>query len=309
MSIDKELSEVSPVKDTMLTIGVFDGVHLGHQYLLNYLKEKAKAGGLLSGVITFKTHPQSTSASIKSLAWLNNFEERLKLIKNLGIDIIVALDFNPEIKQLGARDFMQKLKTYLRVKGLVVGPDFALGKNREGTIEYLRRLGSEMDFTVDVVPPYINNEEVVRSSRIRRALNTGDVIKVNRFLGRSFSISGIAVSGDHRGRILGFPTVNLEVTRDMAVPAKGVYATITRVHDKAMPSVTNIGVRPTFGGGKQIIETHILDFQGHLVGEKIEVSFLDRLRDEKKFDNAEDLISQIKKDVERARAVLSKYNI
>ena len=303
MSIDKELADINPSTGTLLTIGVFDGVHLGHQHLLKHLRDEAGNMELATAVITFKAHPQSILTSGRPVVWLTELWDRIKLIKEQGIDTVIALSFTREVKDLGASDFIHKLHQHFNIKGLVVGPDFAMGKGREGDISRLKELGQEIGFFVEVMPPFIIGDEVVRSSGIRKALAEGDVAKAGRFLGRPFVIKGKVVKGDGRGRTLGYPTVNLELDPDMAIPKDGVYATITRVDDWSMPSVTNIGTRPTFGVGKRTKETHILNFDGNLVGEMIEVSFIERLRDETKFSGEEELKEQIKLDIKEAENI------
>lgn len=303
MSIDKELADINPSAGTLLTIGVFDGVHLGHQHLLKHLRDKASDMGLPCAVITFKAHPQSVLTSGRPVVWLTELRERIRLIKDQGIDTVIALSFTKEVKDLSASDFIHKLHEHFNLKGLVVGPDFAMGKGREGDISKLEELGREIGFSVEVMPPFLIGSEVVRSSGIRKALTEGDVAKAGRFLGRPFVIKGKVITGEGRGRTLGYPTVNLELDPDMAIPKDGVYATITRVDDWSMPSVTNIGTRPTFGVGKRTKETHILNFGGNLVGEMIEVSFIDRLRDETKFSGEEQLKEQIKLDITEAENI------
>lgn len=306
MSIIEELSgDIAPT-ETLLTIGVFDGIHLGHRHLLNYLKDKAQSNGWLSGVITFKFHPQTVISPHSKLVWLDDLDTRIKLIRELGIDRIIALSFTDEVRKLGAREFAQLLKDYLKMCGLVIGPDFALGKNREGDAAQLNTLGMEMGFSVDIVSPITIDDEVVSSSAIRQALNNGDMKKAAKFLGRVFSLSGQVVSGDQWGSVLGFPTANLDVSSEQATPGNGVYATITHIDDQSMPSVTNIGIRPTFGGSKRQIETYIIDYKQQIRGHKLKLDFIDKLRDEKHFDIIEDLQSQIREDIEQAKLILSK---
>jgi riboflavin kinase/FMN adenylyltransferase len=192
------------------------------------------------------------------------------------------------------------------MRGLIVGPDFALGRNREGDAEKLRILGEEMGFSVEVIPPVVIDGFVVSSSTIRQALTEGDMKKVEKLIGRLFSLSGQVVSGDRRGRALGFPTANLDLRAEQALPSDGVYATITHTDDDFLPSVTNIGVRPTFGGNKRLVETYILDFEGELIGQKLTIDLVDKLRDEERFDNVEQLKAQMIRDVEQARQILNE---
>jgi riboflavin kinase/FMN adenylyltransferase len=306
VQVEKELARVKPQQEMLLSIGVFDGVHLGHQQLLTHLRDEARSKNWLSGVVTFKSHPEVVLAGENKLLWLNDLETRISLLRNLGIDIVVALPFSSELSRLTARRFVQLLKQHLKMRGLIIGPDFALGRNREGDYEKLRILGEEMGFSVEVIPTVVIDGYVVSSSTIRQALVEGDMKKVEKLIGRLFSLSGQVVSGDRRGRNLGFPTANLDLKPEQALPGDGVYATITHTDDDSLPSVTNIGVRPTFGGSKRLVETHILDFEGDLLGQKLTIELVDKLRDEERFDTVEELKAQMIRDVEQARQILNE---
>lgn len=306
MQFKQELAIAKPEKETLLTIGVFDGIHLGHQRLLTHLRDEARKKGWLSGVITFKSHPQVVLSHARGLKWLIDLDTRVGLIRSLGIDIVVALTFTPELAKVTAREFIQLLQEHLKMRGLIVGPDFALGRNREGDIERLRLLGKEMGFSIEVIPPVIMNGEVISSSAIRQAITLGDVEKVERLLGRTFGLSGQVVSGDKRGRTLGFPTANLELKPDQALPGDGIYATLAHVEGDSLPSVTNIGVRPTFGGKKRLVETYILDFEGDLYGKRLEIELLSKLRDEKRFGTVEELEAQMKVDAKQAKIMIDR---
>lgn len=306
MRIEEELAQVRPQKETLLTVGVFDGVHLGHQRLLTYLREQAQKNNWLSCVVTFKSHPQAVLSAEGKPLWVSDLESRIDLLRGLGIDVIVALPFTSELAQLTAREFVQLLKGHLKMRGLVVGPDFALGKNREGHADRLRLLGQEMSFTVEVIPPVVLDGQVVSSSAVRQALARGDMKRVEKLFGRPFSLSGQVVTGDERGRTLGYPTANLDVSPEQALPNDGVYVTVAHLGGESLPSVTNIGIRPTFGGGKRLVEAYLLDYEGELHQQRLRIDLLDRLRDEKRFANAEELKAAIRKDVERAKAILDK---
>jgi len=306
VQIEKELAKVKPQKETLLTIGVFDGIHLGHQRLLTHLRDEARKKNWLSGVVTFKSHPKAVLSPENKLLWLSDMETRISLIRDLGIDVIVVLPFTSELARLTAQRFVQLLKGYLKMRGLIIGPDFALGKDREGDAEKLRLLGQEMGFSVEVIPPVVLDGQVVSSSAIRQALTQGDMKKAEKLFGRLFSLNGLVVGGDRRGRTLGFPTANLELKPEQALPSDGVYATIAHVGHELMPSVTSIGVRPTFGGGKRLVETYVIDYEGELLGQRLTLDLVDRLRDEKRFDTVEELKSQMGRDVEQARQVLSE---
>lgn len=304
MQIIEQLAELSPNQETMLTIGVFDGVHLGHQHLIEKLKEQAAEKGLLSGVVTFREHPQEVLSPQTQLTFLSSLEERINLIRNLGIEFIAALPFTLELAKLGTRQFISSIKEQLKMRGLVIGPDFALGRGREGNAAVLSSLGQELGFTVTSVPYLMIEGHVVSSTLIREALSCGDMKGVMRLLGRNFSLSGMVVTGDDRGKALGFPTANIVPESNRALPADGVYVTWARVDDEIYKSATNIGVSPTFGGKERTVEVHLIDFSGDLYGRQLTIQFVERVRGEVRFTTPEELKKQIDTDVQRARAIL-----
>jgi len=304
MLIEKELAELSPEKDMLLTIGVFDGVHLGHKYLISQLMEHTKQQDLLSGVVTFRHHPREALSSQTKLPYLTSLTEKVNLLKNEGVDAVIILSFTHELAQLSARQFVGLLKKHLRMRGLIIGPDFALGRNREGSSDTLHTLGQDMNFSVAVIPPVRANGKVVSSTAIRNALTEGDVKRVTNLIGRSFSFCGGVTAGVGRGLELGFPTANLEVDPKQAIPAEGVYATWAYIDGKAYQSMTNIGRRPTFSGDERTVETYILDYHGNLYESELKIDIVERLRSEKRFDTVEGLKKQIAEDVRQGIAVL-----
>jgi riboflavin kinase/FMN adenylyltransferase len=304
MSVEEDLSRLSPGRDTILTIGVFDGVHLGHKRLLAELIERARRLNLLSGVVTFAPHPQRLLSPGTELPFLTSPEQRQTLLKDEGVSLVIVLPFSRELARLSAREFVGLLKDYLGLKELVIGPGFTLGRNREGDATTLRKLGEDMGFTVTVVPGVRINGEMVSSTAVREALASGDLKKVRSLLGRPFSLQGEVVRGESRGAKLDYPTANLAIEPAQALPAEGVYATWAYIGSRAYESVTNIGRRPTFGGGKSVVEVYILGYQGSLYGQELKIDIIEKLRGEKQFDSAEALRQQIAKDVEQARAVL-----
>ncbi len=306
MEIVRELASLSPEKETIVTIGVFDGVHAGHRYLLEKLRQQATNRSLLSAVVTFDPHPQSVLHPNKPLAYLSNVEDRINNLKALGIDVIAVLTFSSEVAQLTAQEFMSLVKEHLKMRRLMVGPDFTLGRERHGNAQLLRALGREMKFSVEIIPPYRINGEVVSSTLVRQALAQGDMEKVRRLMGHYFRLSGKTITSDRRGRVLGFPTANLDIKPQQALPANGVYATITQINGREFPSATNIGTRPTFGGGKNLLETHLLNYDGDLHGREIKVEFVKKLRDEQRFLSSEDLKAQIARDVRQVAAIFAK---
>jgi riboflavin kinase/FMN adenylyltransferase len=303
--VDEELARFSPEKDTTLTIGVFDGVHLGHKYLISQLLVQARQRGLLSGVVTFKQHPRELLSPHARPSYLITLEEREQLLKQEGVDFVVALSFTKELANLTAREFVTLLMKYLRMRGLVIGPDFALGKNREGSAAALSALGKEMGFTVTSVMPKKLDGEVASSTAIRNALAEGDMRKVTTLFGHPFSLHGKVTTGEHRGVGMGFPTANIEVDAHHALPPDGVYATWAYVGNKVYQSMTNIGRRPTFGvHNKRTIEVFILSYDQDLYGKDLKIELVERLRSERKFENSEALKKQIAEDVKRGKEIL-----
>ena len=304
MQVEEELAALSPEKDMLLTIGVFDGVHLGHKYLLSQLTEHARQQDLLSGVVTFRQHPREVLSPQVKLPFLTDLAERTNLLKSEGVEAIITLSFTSELAQLSARQFVSLLNKYLRMRGLVIGPDFTLGRSREGNTDSLRTLGQDMNFIVTVIPPIMVNGEVVSSTAIRNALANGDMKRVLNLAGRPFSLNGRVTSGAGRGLELGFPTANLDITLEQALPADGVYATWAYIDGKAYQSMTNIGGRPTFGSGQRTVEVYVIDYDGDLYGHELRLDIMERLRGEKTFDTIDKLKEQITEDIKQGRAIL-----
>jgi riboflavin kinase/FMN adenylyltransferase len=306
MEIEQELAKIVPQGESLLTIGVFDGVHAGHRYLLKKLQQRAKEKNLLSGVVTFNPHPQSVLHPHEQLPWLSNLEDRVRAFQELGVNIIAVLTFTPKVAQLRARDFMYLLKKHLKMQGIMVGPDFALGRGQEGNINFLRALGHEMKFSVEVITSFTIDGEVVSSTLIRQALIQGAMRRIEKLMGHYFYLKGKVITSDKRGRALGFPTANLDIEPQQALPGNGIYATITQVNSKRFPSATNVGTRPTFGEGKKMVETHLLNYKGDLYSKEIKVEFVQKLRDEQRFPSPEELKIQMEKDVQEVEAILAK---
>jgi riboflavin kinase/FMN adenylyltransferase len=305
MQVDDELAQFSPPKETLLTIGVFDGVHLGHKFLISKLVSLAAQQNLLSCVITFRQHPRDLLSPKTKLLFLSTLAEREQLLKNEGVDIVVALSFNRELAKLSARQFVSLLQKHLKMRGLVIGPDFTLGRDREGDAALLRSLGEEMGFSVTIVAPKTIDGEVASSTVIRQALADGNMEKVTRLLGRPFSLLGKVTHGEHRGTGIGFPTVNLTVDAKMALPPDGVYATRAYIGEDEFQAMTNIGRRPTFGDNKErTIESFILNYNQEIYDKEVKIEIIQRLRDEKHFDSIDELKTQIAEDVKRGTAIL-----
>jgi riboflavin kinase/FMN adenylyltransferase len=303
MKVEAELAEFKAKKGMLLTIGVFDGVHLGHRHLIAKLVSLARKQNLTSGVITFRRHPQEALTRTK-LPFLTDLERRIELLKSEGVEAVIPLTFTSELAKLTPKEFLELVIKHLRMRGLVVGPDFALGKNREGDSNVLRQLGEEMGFSLTVVPPLLIDGEVVSSTTIRKALAEGNMKQAQKLMGRPFSLHGRVVAGDKRGAELGFPTANLATEAEQALPADGVYTSRAYVDNQAHPAMTNIGTNPTFGGNQRSVEVYLMDYRGNLYGRELNVDIIERLRDEIKFDSPEELKKQIARDIKRGKAAM-----
>jgi riboflavin kinase / FMN adenylyltransferase len=293
--------------ETWLSIGTFDGVHLGHQALIRKLVTGAHNAGAKAAVVTFYPHPAVVLGKRPANISLSTPEERASCLEKLGVDILVTQQFDSTLASTSARDYILVLKRSLNMVSLWVGHDFALGHNREGDIDALRRFGQELGYNVNLVGAMQVNEEVVSSSQIRKRLWSGEVDKAAEMLGRPYSLSGTVIRGDQRGRTIGIPTANLDISPEKLIPARGVYACLAVLSDRRLPAATNIGVRPTFDGKNEIlhVETHILDFSGDLYGKTITLEFIRFLRSESRFENVKALIDQIQADIQETRTIVS----
>ncbi|MDD2471825.1 MAG: bifunctional riboflavin kinase/FAD synthetase [Dehalococcoidales bacterium] len=306
MSLEEELSNLAPAGDTLLTIGVFDGVHRGHQKLLSELVGKAGERSLSSGVITFTNHPLSQLSDHTAPPMLTSPEDKIALIKRLNADFVISLDFSPELSQTSARDFCLLLQHHLRMKGLILGFDFAMGRNREGSLGKMQALGEELGFATAVIPPVTIEGNVVSSTAIRHLIAEGKVNQAAGMLGRCYSLKGAVAAGKGIGKNLGFPTANIPINPVFATPPNGIYATFAIVDGKKLASATNIGTGPTFGGGERLVEVHILDFDRSLYGKYMEVEFIERIRDEVAFPDKDSLKAQIAEDIVNVRSVIER---
>jgi riboflavin kinase / FMN adenylyltransferase len=292
-------------KRTVVTIGNFDGVHLGHQKILSGVVERARANDLESAVLTFYPHPACVLRPDAAPMLLMTLEQRLAAFDAMGINASLVLQFDAELAKISAEDFAKTfLVDSLRAKTVLVGENFRFGNRQGGDVKLLQEIGRRSDFEVVIVPPVVENGVIVSSTAVRDALRDGRVADVEPLLGRPFSLKGEIRPGTGKGRELVVPTLNL-ATEQETLPKTGVYATATVVGPKIYWSVTNIGVRPTFNGQNLAIESHLFDFAEQLTSGKMEVIFLKRLRDERKFSDPEALREQVLKDIEQARSVVT----
>ena len=304
MLVIDDLTQVNLAQETVLTIGAFDGVHRGHEYLIRQLVKTAHESGRLAGLITFHPHPDVVLTRRPPL-YLTTPGEKVALLERLHLDLVTILRFDREMARTPAADFVSVLCRHLHMVELWVGRDFALGKNREGDIPALRRLGSELGFTVHVVEPVPGDGDPISSTRIRKLLCQGDVREAARLLGRYPSLAGRVVAGTKRGHRLIVPTANLQVRAERAIPADGVYAAYVVLGDVRYPAVANIGCRPSFEDHTRTVETHILNFDEDIYGYDLVVEFVERLRPGRRFASVEELVTQINEDIRVTRELLA----
>ncbi len=295
------------LQDTWLTIGTFDGVHRGHQEIVRKLVTDAHAVGAQAVVLTFYPHPAIVLGKRQDPSYLTTPEERAALLSNFGADVVITFPFTPQISTTTAHDFVSQLKSHIGMHHLMVGPDFALGRDRGGSINTLEKLGQDFDYSVSTISPVEIDGKVVSSSRIRSALSDGDLDQVSLLLGRPYFINGQVVPGDGRGNTIGIPTANLSIWLERALPKSGVYVSKAKVNGETHGSVTNIGIRPTFKSQHKNlqVETHLLNFDGQIYGQEIQLEFISRLRDEQRFPNVDALVNQITQDISEAKRILS----
>lgn len=301
-----DLGGIALDQPSMVTIGVFDGLHRGHQYLIRELVAQAHAVNCLAVVVTFFPHPDAVLRGITGRYYLTTPEQRAQLMGDLGVDYVITLPFDDAIRQIRAADFVDVMVGRLKLKSLWVGQDFALGYKREGNVEFLRAQGQQKGFDLQVVELLMGDGDKISSMHIREALNAGDVEKSREWLGRAYAVSGEVVQGEQRGRKIGFPTANVNVWADLVIPANGVYAGWAFLDDgQPLMAVTNVGYRPTFNGQNVTVEVHILDFNQDIYGHNLTFTFESRLRPEMKFNGIDALIAQIAVDSQAAREFLS----
>jgi riboflavin kinase/FMN adenylyltransferase len=302
--VREEFRRTATPGDHALSIGVFDGVHGGHRMLIARMQDEARARGLTGGVVTFHPHPITVIRPDVPFSYIESLERRVELLRDLGVAFVSVLTFTSELQQVSAADFTRLLVEEAHMRLLVVGEDFRLGRGGEGTVERLRAIGAEQGFEVIAVPllPDDDGHDRISSTRVRAALAAGRMEEVQALLGRPYAIRGPVLHGEQRGRQLGFPTLNVGVSPDRALPPNGVYVTRALVDDRICHAVTNIGTRPTFDGRTTTVETHLLDFEGDLYGHVVTIELVQLLRGEQKFGGLDALKAQIALDVERSRA-------
>jgi len=297
-------------RPTVVTLGVFDGLHLGHQLIMKTVVDRARAIGAVPTVLTFEPHPRAVLHPESAPPLLQTFDQKIEALGILGIEQTIIIHFDLAFSQVRAEDFLREtIANRLHAKEVYLGRGFAFGHNREGHIELLRRVSSQLGFFADEVPEVRLRGERIGSTRIRELLLSGQVNLARRMLGRPYGVEGPVVRGDERGKQLGFPTANIE-PQNRVIPRRGVYVTATLIAGQWRRSVTNIGMRPTFGDAvESSLETHVLNWTGDLYGDVVRVRFLHRLRNEKKFGSVEELKAQIARDVEAAQRYFQRCSV
>lgn len=291
-----------PATGTAVTVGVFDGVHRGHRATLRRLRERS--GGRPIVVATFAPHPATVLAPDRAPRLLTTPGQRLRLFEDLGVDVVAILEFNEDMRLMSAESFVDDiLVRVLRAEVIVIGSDFRFGHQGEGDVDMLHRMAAASGYVFEAVD-LEGGETPISSTAIRRLLTDGRLDEATQLLGRPYSVAGVVVAGDGRGKSIGVPTANLELDPDQFIPKRGVYAVTAQVGGRGWRGVCNVGIRPTFGGSREIVEVHILEFDDDIYGSVLEVEFLHRIRDERQFEGVDALVAQIHRDITEATALL-----
>lgn len=309
MQVHSQLNNLPAFRNAVITIGTFDGVHTGHQHILQQLQEAAAACNGETVIITFDPHPREVLAGDKSVRLLTTLEEKISLLAHWGIHHLVVVPFTREFSELSATAYLEDfLISTFRPHTIIIGYDHRFGHNREGGLELLEAEQEKYGFQLLEIPQQVIHHAAVSSTRIRKSLQEGDVALASELLGYPYFLNGVVVHGDKMGRQLGFPTANIQLNDyRKLIPAQGVYAVTVDTGDGHLhKGALNIGTRPTFNGTELRIEVFILDFDREIYGSPIRVDFLAFIRSDRKFDNVEALIAQMKNDVEQARAIASR---
>jgi riboflavin kinase/FMN adenylyltransferase len=309
MRIFHDLSNLPKDENTILTLGIFDGVHLGHKKIFEKLKKKAALLNCRNLVITFSPHPRNVISGKREIMFLTTTEEKIKLFEELGIENILILNFTKEFSQQSSEMFFKDyIIEKIGIKEIIVGYDHHFGKGRSGDVNTLRKMGIEFGFDVTTVEPFKINDEAVNSTKIRKALSEGNIKTANAFLGRGYSFSGIVIEGDRRGRELGFPTANISIdNEEKLLPSLGIYAVELIFDDQKHKGLLSVGIRPTFyNSGKIIPEVYLYDFNKDIYNKTITVKIIDWIRAEEKFPSAEALVEQMQKDKIKGLEIFKK---
>lgn len=312
MKVHHSLENIPVIKKPVLTIGTFDGVHLGHQSILSHLKNTAKNIGGETVVFTFHPHPRiALNPDDHGLELIQQLDDRIKKLERLGIDHLILFPFTKEFSRLTATEFVRNiLVNQLHIHTLTIGYNHHFGRNREGSIELLTELAPVYGFFVDEIPAFVESEKSVSSTKIREAISDGDVQQAQSFLGEVYHFSGVVVEGDKIGNKIGFPTANINVSKLQLIPKKGVFAVKVKFNGQIIKGMMNIGNRPTISdNGERRVEIHLFDFSENIYGKDLVVYLIDRVREEKTFESIEALTEQLKQDENRCRHILQQSSV
>jgi len=293
------------LKNSWLTVGVFDGVHRGHQEIIKALTAGAHANDAPAVVLTFDPHPAKVLGR-GDIKMLTLPDERAELLREMGVDVVITHPFDKDVANITALDFVKQLKNHLGLQYLVLGYDSTLGKNREGNVTRLTEIGQELGYAVEVVAALSDESGVISSTEIRKLISTGNVAEAARLMGHLYSLHGPVIHGDGRGKRINVPTANIGYSHEKIIPANGIYACWAYLQGERFRAAINIGINPTFTPDKQIpnVEVYLLDFDREIYGQEVRLEFVARLRDEVKFDSVDVLVEQIWKDVAQVRELL-----
>ncbi|MDK2979804.1 MAG: riboflavin kinase / adenylyltransferase [Chloroflexota bacterium] len=307
MTLERKNDHFNNNAGTWATIGSFDGIHLGHQSIIQKLVEGSRKAGKPSTVVTFFPHPIKVLRGNPGPFYLTSPEEKIRILEAMGVDSVLTLNFTRDLAAQSSDSFIRILYNHTPFSCLLIGYDFRLGANRDGDFHSLSALGNELGYCVRAFEPYLKPDQPVSSSRIREMIRSNDIRGANNLLGRPYSATGRIVHGDARGRQIGLRTANLDIWPEKLLPGGGVYAAFAEVDQRTYHTVVNIGTRPTFYDKPtfQTVEAHLLDFDGDVYDQQIELKFIQHLRPEKKFANSDELMVQIKQDIQFAREVLN----
>ena len=289
-----------------LTIGTYDGLHRGHQSLIQALVDGAKRHDSTSVVVTFDPHPRCVLDPPRCPLLITTVEERAWLLEQMGVDRVLVIPFSRQLAQLSAEDFLDKLQLGIRLRRIVVGYDFALGRGRRGDHAFLQEYAERCGFSLETISPQLERGTPISSSRIRELVASGKLSEARDLLGHDFFVRSVVEHGRGTGRGLGYPTANLRIAAGKLLPPVGVYAVRVEAEEGAWSGAMNLGYRPTFGRGQLTLEVYLLDFEGDLYGKTLTVWFVERLREEERFESIARLTEQIAKDVERTRRILAR---
>lgn len=308
MKVIENYKNFKDSKKSIVTIGTFDGVHIGHQKIIEELVATAKKENSNSVLLTFFPHPRMVLQKDNSIKLINTIDERIEILRKTGLDYLIIHPFDTEFSRLSAFDFVRDiLVNHLNTFQLVVGYDHRFGRNREGDFDQLEEYGEMYEFSVQEIPVQDINEISVSSTKIRKALAEGEIRKVTKYLGYAFSVSGIVVKGERLGNTIGYPTANLKIKESYKlIPKKGVYLVRAKINGVYVDGMMNIGVRPTVDGIDQTIETHFFDFDEDLYGKTLQIELIEFLREEQKFESLDALKKQLSEDKKKSLSLLKK---